>query len=136
MYITRLSLPLRLKKNEFMTRNLVLLNTIIKGLQEKKGRGIVTVDLRKTPGAICQYMVICDGNNPNQIKALSDSVWEFVNKELKEKPLSVDGMRNSTWVALDYGTVIVHIFLPEMRFFYRLEQLWEDDLITKIPDLD
>ena len=114
----------------------LLLDTIVKGLQEKKGRNIVAIDLRKTQGAICQYMVICEGNNPNQLAALSDSVWEFVNKELKEKPLSIDGMRNSRWIGIDYGTVIVHIFFPELRVFYRLEQLWEDSILIKIPDLD
>ena len=118
-----------------MNQTDLLLDTIIKGLQEKKGHGIVAIDLRKTPGAICQYMVICEGNNPNQLAALSDSVWEFVNNELKEKPLSIDGMRNSRWIGLDYGTVIVHVFLPESRAFYRLEQLWEDSIITKIPDI-
>jgi len=119
-----------------MNQTKLLLDTIVKGLQEKKGRSIVTIDLRKTQGAICQYMIICEGNSPTQLAALSDSVWEFVNKELKEKPLSIDGMRNSRWIGLDYGTVIVHIFLPELRAFYRLEQLWEDSIITKIPDLD
>ena len=114
----------------------LLLDTIVKGLQEKKGRSIVTIDLKETQGAICQYMIICEGNNIHQIAALSDSVWEFVNKELKEKPLSIDGMRNARWIGLDYGTIIVHIFLPELRSFYRLEHLWEDAKITKIPDLD
>jgi len=119
-----------------MNQTELLLETIVKGLQEKKGRHIVSIDLRNTPGAICRFMVICEGNNPNQLAALSDSVWEFVNKELKEKPLSIDGIRNSRWIGLDYGTVIVHIFLPELRAFYRLEHLWEDSKITKIPDLD
>jgi ribosome-associated protein len=119
-----------------MDRTKLLLDTIVKGLQEKKGQSIVTIDLRKTQGAICQYMIICEGNNPNQITALSDSVWEMVNNALKEKPLSIDGLRNSRWIGLDYGTVIVHVFLPELRAFYRLEQLWEDSIITKIPDIN
>lgn len=119
-----------------MNQTELLLETIVKGLQEKKGHGIVTVDLREMAGAICQYMVICEGNNPNQLSSLSDSVWDMVNKELKEKPISIDGLRNSQWIGMDYGTIIVHIFLPEMRAFYRLENLWEDTIITKIPDLD
>ena len=119
-----------------MNHTQLLLEAIVTGLQEKKGRSIVTIDLRETPGAICQFMVICEGNNPNQITALADSVWETANKELKEKPLSTDGVRHSRWIGLDYGTIIVHIFLPELRAFYRLEQLWEDAKITKIPDLD
>jgi len=119
-----------------MNQTELLLDVIVKGLQEKKGRNIVTIDLLNTPGAICQYMIICEGNNPNQLAALSDSVWEFVSNELKEKPLSIDGMRNARWIGLDYGTVIVHLFLPELRAFYRLEHLWEDSKMTKIPDLD
>ena len=119
-----------------MNQTQLLLEAIVKGLQEKKGRGIVTIDLREMPGAICQYMVICEGNNPNQIASLSDSVWDMVNKETKEKPISMDGVRNSRWIGLDYGTIIVHIFLPEMRAFYRLENLWEDSKIIRIPDLD
>ena len=119
-----------------MNQTELLLGTIVKGLQEKKGRNIVTIDLREVSGAICQYMVICEGNNPNQISALTDSVWSMVNEQHKEKPISVDGMRNSQWIGMDYGTVIVHIFLPEMRSFYRLESLWEDSTINKIPDLD
>ena len=118
-----------------MNQTELLLDAIIKGLQEKKGRGIVTIDLRNTPGAICRYLVICEGNSPNQITALSDSVWEFVNNELREKPLSMDGMRNSRWIGIDYVTVIVHVFLPELRAFYRLEQLWEDAIVTTIPDV-
>ena len=119
-----------------MNQTELLLNTIVKGLQEKKGRGIVTVDLREIPGAICQYMVICEGRNPNQVSSLSDSVWEMVNREMKEKPVTVDGLRNSQWIGMDYGTIIVHIFLPEMRSFYKLESLWEDSKIKRIPDLD
>ncbi|MDR0574134.1 MAG: ribosome silencing factor [Tannerella sp.] len=114
----------------------LLLDTIIKGLQEKKGRDLVAVDLREVAGAICQYMVICEGKNPNQISSLSDSVWDMVSKELKEKPLSVDGLRNAQWVGMDYGTIIVHIFMPGMRAFYRLENLWEDSKIKRFPDVD
>ena len=67
---------------------------------------------------------------------MSDSVWDMVLKEVDEKPLSIEGLKNALWVGMDYGTIIVHIFMPEMRTFYRLENLWEDSKITKIPDLD
>ncbi|MDR1723034.1 MAG: ribosome silencing factor [Tannerella sp.] len=118
-----------------MNQEKLLLETIVKGLQEKKGHDIVTVDLNELSGSICQYMVICHGNNPNQVTALTDSVWETVNKELKEKPASVHGLPNAQWVGMDYGTIIVHVFTPELRAFYRLESLWEDTKITRIPDI-
>jgi len=113
-----------------------LVETIVTGLQEKKGRNIVTVDLTQFSGAICQYMIICEGNTPTQVSALSDSVWDFARKETKEKPLSIDGQQAAQWIGMDYGTVLVHIFLPELREFYNLDNLWADAKITRIPDLD
>ncbi len=110
-----------------------LVKTIVEGLQEKKGKNIVTVDLSQTSGAICQYMVICEGNTPTQVSALSDSVWDFARKNANEKPLSIDSSQQ--WIGMDYGTVLVHIFLPEQRTFYNLENLWADSKITQIPDV-
>ena len=113
-----------------------LVKTIVEGLQDKKGKNIVTVDLTQIPGAICQYMVICEGSTPTQVSALSDSVWDFARREAGEKPLSVDGNQSAKWRGMDYGTVLVHIFLPEQREFYNLETLWSDVKVTQIPDLD
>jgi ribosome-associated protein len=113
-----------------------LVETIIRGLQEKKGKNIVTVDLTSLPEAICQYMVIGEGNSPTQVSALSDAVWEFARKEAGEKPLSVDGYQYAQWIGMDYGTVLVHIFMPEQRRFYSLESLWADSKIKQIPEMD
>ena len=113
-----------------------LVNTIVEGLQEKKGKNIVTVDLTQLSGAVCQYMVICEGNTPTQVSALSDSVWDFARKKAGEKPLSIDGNQSAQWIGMDYGTVLVHIFLPEKREFYNLETLWSDSKVTQIPNLD
>lgn len=112
-----------------------LVKSIIKGLQEKKGKNIVTVDLTEISGAICEYMVIGEGNTTTQVSALSDSVWEFARKEANEKPLSTDGYQYAHWIGMDYGTVLVHIFLPEQRQFYNLENLWADSKVELIPDI-
>ncbi|MDH6311655.1 ribosome-associated protein [Parabacteroides sp. PFB2-10] len=119
-----------------MKETKALVETIVSGLQEKKGKNIVTVDLTKITGTICQYMVICEGNTPSQVSALSDSVWEFARKEAQEKPLSVAGYQAAQWIGMDYGTVLVHIFLPELRAFYNLDHLWADAKLTAVPDLD
>ncbi|MDR1719953.1 MAG: ribosome silencing factor [Dysgonamonadaceae bacterium] len=113
----------------------LLLTKIIEGLQEKKGRRISTIDLSGINGSICRYFVICDGNSPTQVAALSDSVWDVVGDQLHEKPLGVIGKRESQWIAMDYNTVIVHIFMPELRTYYNLENLWADAPITNIPEL-
>ena len=113
-----------------------LVETITKGIQEKKGSNITIADLSGIDGAICRYFVICQGNSPSQVEAITDSVEEFARKEAGEKPVHVAGRENALWVAMDYTDVIVHIFLPETREFYNLENLWEDAQITTIADLD
>lgn len=119
-----------------MDQTQVLVQAIVNGLQEKKGKNIVVVDLSSIEGAICQYMVIGEGNSPSQVSTLCDSVWDFARRKAGEKTLSIDGEQRAEWIGMDYGTVMVHIFLPEKRKFYNLDTLWEDAKITEIPNLD
>jgi ribosome-associated protein len=118
-----------------MGETTVLVNTIIEALQEKKGKQIVSMDLSVLEGAICQYFIICQGNTPTQVSALSDSVWDITYERLHEKPLGAVGMREAQWIAMDYGTVMLHIFIPEVRQYYNLENLWADANMTEIPDI-
>lgn len=113
-----------------------LVNTIIEGIQEKKGRDIVTVDLRNIVTAPCAYFVICTGGSPQQVQAVTESVEEFTRKRTHEKPAAVAGRQNAEWVAMDYGTVMVHVFLPEARNHYDLENLWDDADIVELANLD
>ena len=119
-----------------MNETKMIIEAVVKGLQEKKGKKITVVDMTLLSGAVCQHMIVCEGNSLTQLSSLSDSVWDIVRKEVGEKPLSIDGNRNSPWIGMDYGTILVHIFLPEYRAFYNLENLWADATITEIPDLD
>ncbi|MBR4899142.1 MAG: ribosome silencing factor [Prevotella sp.] len=113
-----------------------LVDTIIKGIQEKKGSGIVVADLDGIEGTICRYFVVCQGNTPTQVDAIAESVDDMVRKELQEKPLRVVGLENALWVAMDYTDVLVHVFVPDMREYYDLEHLWADAKLTRVPDLD
>ena len=113
-----------------------LLKEITEGIQDKKGKRIVIADLTKIEDTICDYFVICQGNSPSQVQAITESIYEFVRKKIGEKPVHINGLENCQWVAVDYSSVIVHIFLPGPREFYDLEHLWEDAEITFIPDLD
>jgi ribosome-associated protein len=112
-----------------------LVNNIVAACQEKKARNIVIVDMTELPGTICQYFVICEGNTPTQVGAISDEIVDALKKK-KERPLSIDGLREGRWVGIDYGTVIVHVFLPELREFYNIEHLWADAKLESIPDFD
>lgn len=111
-----------------------LVETIIKGIQEKKGGNIVVVNLQDIEEAICHYFVICQGNSPTQVGAIAESIGETALKELKEKPTAVVGLENAQWVAMDFTDVMVHIFLPDVREYYDIEHLWEDAELTQIED--
>ena len=113
-----------------------LVKSITKGIQEKKGQDIIVCDLQNIDGAIANYFIICQGNSPAQVEAITESVGDFARKELGEKPTAVAGLDNAQWVAMDYGDVLVHIFLPDVRTYYDMEHLWDDASLTQIPNLD
>ena len=116
------------------TKNLVAL--ITKGIQDKKGHGIVIADLSAIDGTICRCFVICQGNSPQQVEAIAESVSDYVRETTGEKPVNCAGLGNNQWVAIDYVDVIVHIFLPETRAFYDIEHLWEDARLIRLADVD
>ena len=113
-----------------------LVRYIIKGIQEKKGSNIVVADLSKIDGTICRYFVICQGNSPMQVEAITESVTDTVREKLSEKPLRTVGLENAVWVAMDYVDVMVHVFVPDMREYYNLENLWQDAKLTKVEEDD
>lgn len=113
-----------------------LIEQITEGIQDKKGKKIVVADLTRIDDTICNYFIICQGNSPSQVTAIVESVKEFARKGANAKPFAIDGLRNAQWVAMDYSDVLVHVFLPETRSYYNLENLWADAQLTQIPDID
>lgn len=114
----------------------VLADAVIEGLQDKKGSHIVVADLTGIEDTVCRKFIIAQGGSPAQVHALAISVGDKVRQICQTRPMAVEGMRQGTWVAMDYTDIIVHIFLPEERSFYDLEHLWADAELTEIPDLD
>ena len=117
-----------------MVQTETLVQTIIKGIQEKKGSNIVVADLHGIDGTICNNFIVCQGNSPTQVEAIAESVGDMARMELQERPAHVVGLENAQWVAMDYTDVLVHIFLPDVRQYYDLEHLWEDAKLTVVPD--
>ncbi|MDE7351314.1 MAG: ribosome silencing factor [Muribaculaceae bacterium] len=106
----------------------------VSAIQDKKGREITILDLSKVDGAPTGQFIICTGKSTTQVSAIADSVREEIQKQTGEKPINYDGYRNSQWIVIDYGDTMVHVFLPETRAFYRLEELWNDAETTRIAD--
>lgn len=109
-----------------------LVKYAVKGIEEKKGNEIVCINLKKIPNNACDYFVVCEGNSRTQVQAIAGSVEEFVEKNTGTRPWHVEGLENGEWVLLDYVDVAVHVFQPEARSHYSLENLWADAEITKV----
>lgn len=119
-----------------MVENEIIVQKIIEGIQEKKGKAITVVNLTKLHDAPCSYFVICQGDSVTQVNAITLSIRDYVRDEIRVKPYAIDGLDNCEWVAMDYAQIIVHVFQREPRAFYDIEHLWEDAEIAQIPDLD
>lgn len=112
----------------------VLLQSVLKGIFEKSGQNVLKIDLRKLENRIADYFIICHAASGTQVSAICDSVDDKVREEAKEKPIHIEGLDNCFWVLLDYGNVIVHVFLEEYRNFYSLESLWSDASVEAMED--
>ncbi len=110
---------------------------IIDAIRDRKGRAITLVNLENIPGASAQAFIIAEGSSTTQVSAIADHLRDRLREDAGLKPFNSDGEHdNSQWVVLDYGDVWVHIFMPETRRRYNLEELWSDAVITEYPDID
>jgi ribosome-associated protein len=113
-----------------------LFEIIIKGIQEKKGKDIVSLDLRKLGNSVSDYFIVCHGNSNTQVLAIADSIQDEVQKATGVKPWHKEGMVNAEWILLDYANIVVHIFQETQRQFYKIEKLWADAEITQIETIN
>lgn len=119
-----------------MTQEIDLTHHIIEGIQERKGKDITVVDMAEVDGATIDKFIICQGNSTMQVTAIADSIRDYLFEKLHVKPYNYDGYRNAQWIVIDYGEILVHVFTPETRQYYNLEELWSDARVTEIPNLD
>lgn len=116
-----------------MTENFdSLMEPYIKAVLGKKTIDVVALDIRKLT-SYSDALIIASGSSNRQVTAIA----EYIKKELKDQgiqPLGIEGLKEGTWVLLDYVNVIIHIFYEDIRSFYDLEGLWAD--ARKIPTVD
>jgi ribosome-associated protein len=94
----------------------------VDALEAKKGEDIVLLDIQKAE-AFTDYFIICTGTSDRMLDALADAVLETTQKKLDQRGRR-EGPAMAGWVVLDFGAVVVHLFAPEQRSFYKLEELW------------
>jgi ribosome-associated protein len=106
-----------------------LARTIAAYADDKKAIDIVVLDLR---GVLdyTDFFIVCSGNTERQVKSIHDGIQIGMKNEHGVLPRRVEGLREATWVLLDYLDVVVHVFTPEVRDFYSLERLWGE-----VPEL-
>jgi ribosome-associated protein len=100
-----------------------LLAEVSRYAADKKAIDVVELDLRGVLG-YTDFFVICSGNTHRQAKAIHDAILEGLKREHETIPRRVEGSGEAGWILMDYLDVVVHIFTPETREFYRLEKLW------------
>jgi ribosome-associated protein len=98
---------------------------IVHHVVDRKALDIVQLDLRAIIG-YTDYFVICTGRTERQTKAIHDAIYEGLKAGHRRLPDRVEGLPGARWILMDYLDVVVHVFIPETREYYRLEQLWRE----------
>jgi ribosome-associated protein len=104
---------------------------LINSILDKKGEKVVSLDLRKIPEAVTDFFILCEASSQVQVKAIADHIEIQMKKLCDEIPYRVEGRQSAQWVLVDYVNIVVHIFQPETRKFYRLEEMWSDAVIVE-----
>ncbi len=99
---------------------------------ENRGRDVAVLDMRlATP--LFDYFVIATGTSRRQLHAMSEEIDHTLEDELGDERMGIEGYRESRWILLDYGSVVIHLFETEAREFYDLEHLWAEAKPVELP---
>ncbi len=108
---------------------------IVDSIQDIKGKKIVKLDLRSLGSTPTDFFIICEGESNTQVKSIADNIRKRVKEEIGILPSHAEGVQEGLWALMDYFNVVVHVFHPEKRAFYDLENLWSDASFTEYASL-
>lgn len=108
------------------------LQLAIRCADDKKAVNMIVLDLREI-ASFTEFFMIASGTNQRQVQAIADEINEQLKKQLKRKPVRIEGYSGAEWVLLDYGDFVVHLFDKDARDFYDLERLWRDARRADLP---
>ncbi len=109
--------------------SLELARHVVELIAEKQGEDVLLLDIRNV-SILTDYFVIASALSARQTKAMMADIKQDVKQTLDVRPLLVEGEPSSGWVLMDYGDVVVHLFAPDVRAYYNLEELWQDGRIV------
>ncbi len=101
-----------------------ILRAAYKAIEDKKGENTRIIDISEV-SVIADYFIVTNGSNNNQVKAIADNVEEQLGKS-GISPRQIEGYNTASWILMDFGCLIVHVFSKEDRLFYDLERIWSD----------
>ena len=122
-------LPRKSRKSRRLPKSIDL---AVGAARDRQATDMVVLDLRPAQG-FTDYFVLCSGQNPRQVKAIADTIRQWLDR-IHAKPAHVEGYDRADWILLDYFDFIVHIFNRETRAFYALERLWGSAERVDLPD--
>lgn len=122
----------RPKKSSSPKETSSLLDAVVEGMRERKGKNIMILNLMNIENRVTDYFVICDADSNTHVNSIAESVEETVEKMTNEKAYHSEGNQNGEWVLIDYINIVAHVFLRETREHYNIEGLWGDAEITLI----
>ncbi|MBX2844686.1 MAG: ribosome silencing factor [Saprospiraceae bacterium] len=114
----------------------MLSELIVGAIQDKKGKKIVQLDLRNIEEASADYFVVCEANNPVQVRAIAENVIREVKEQTGEIAIGKEGTTVGEWVLVDFFNVVVHVFYEPIRQVYLLEDLWGDAKRKEYEDFE
>ena len=115
-----------------MNREKEMTKIALRALDDKKDMDVKVIDIHEV-SVLADYFVIASGSNQNQVQAMVDNVEEMLTKAGYE-PKQIEGTRNSSWILMDYGDLIIHVFDEENRLFYDLERIWRDGKVLEMEE--
>lgn len=101
------------------------LRAVCQAVEEKQGEALVVLDISKV-SSFTDFFIVCNGRNPKQNQTICDEIVDRLKNQERRSPDHVEGYQRADWILIDYLEVVIHIFLPAARGFYKLEKLWSD----------
>ncbi len=115
--------------------SLELTDLIVDCIQDIKGKNIVKMDLTDIDDAPTDFFIVCEGDSTTQVSAIAGNVEKRLKDEVGVRPAHVEGKVSAKWVLIDYFNILVHVFYPETRRHYEIEELWRDAKTTEYQDI-
>lgn len=107
------------------------LTCIAQAIYDKKGFNILVLDVHQI-STMTDYFIIAEGTVDRHVKALSQTITDELSKQGRGMPLHAEGLQEGDWIVLDYGEFVIHLFIPELREKYALEELWREGRIVDV----